>query len=136
MPIGTKIFGMNRLLTSNALIDVESATPALAGGTQYTWAAFESAVDVLISDVQAQQDARAGVQADVITCAVAGVDPSLTRSGIRLKVVEFPDAPDLEGRYLAPTSQVRHPGGRGGLLDWRINLRCQTLAVPGEDGEE
>lgn len=136
MGVGNYIFGPNRLLTSNCVIDVESSTPAPAGGTQHTWAAFASSVDVLLTQAVADQNFDAGVNADVLTYTVSGVSPALMRSGVRYKVVTCPDLPDLVGRYLSPQGVTRHPAGRGGLLRSRLTARCTLLQVPGDDGTE
>jgi hypothetical protein len=136
MAVGARIFGQNRLLTSNAVVDIESSTPAPAGGTQHTWAAFASSVDVLITTVNAAPDYAAGVNAERVGYKLAGVHVGLMRSGIRIKVTACPDLPDLVGRYLAPQGVSRHPAGRGGLLAARINLDCTVLQIPGDDGSE
>lgn len=134
MGLGNRIFGPNRLLTSNAVVDVEKGTAAPAGGTTYTWAAIASGVDVLLSGVGGGRDFASGTAAERTRYLVSGVDPSLNRPDVRLKVVRCPDLPDLEGRYLAVLSSNHHPAGRGGLIRGRVNLDCSVLELPGDSG--
>jgi hypothetical protein len=136
MGIGAPVFGFHHPIKSNAVVDVESAVPATAGGTQYTWSAYASAVDVLLTQVSGSQDLDGGVNAQTVAYTVSGVHPSLYRSGIRLKVVTHADNPDLVGRYLRPLSVSRHPASPGGLVVARITLGCGVMLVPGDDGAE
>lgn len=130
MPIGARIFGPNRLLTSNCVVDVEAEAVNSAGGTKLTWAAVAHRVDVLLTLAGGGRDFAGGAVNERSTFVVSGVDAALDRPDVRLKVVECPDLHDLDGRYLAVLSADDHPAGRGGLLARRITLRCSVLDTP------
>lgn len=137
MPLGNRIFGPHRLLTSNAVVDVEKKAVSAAGGTVLTWSTLTASVDVLLTLVSGTRDYAAGSINQRGTMAV-GVGPDsaptamadVQRPDVRLKVVSYPDDPTLEGKYLTVDSINTHPAGRGGLLGKRVNLRCSFLDLP------
>ena len=132
MPIGDYLF---RLLKCNATIDVEAGTPDPAGGTQYTWAAVASGVNVLLTQTGGERAFGEGVFAQRDSASVAGVDPTLARSDVRFRVVTAtPGLAWLVGRYLMPTGGVPHAQGNGGILPPRINRTCTVMEVPGNPG--
>jgi hypothetical protein len=132
MAIGDLLFS---IISANATVDVEAGTPSLSGGTTYTWAAVASGVNVLVTQTQGGRDFANGVYNQRGQYAVAGVDPSLDRSDVRLKVVTA--APGLQwlvGRYLSVAASAGHSRGAGGILPARINLNCVIQEVPADDG--
>lgn len=134
MAIGDLLF---RLLRANATIDVEAGTPALAGGTQYTWAAVASGVNVLVTTASGNRDLGNGVFNTRDAFKVAGIDPSLNRPDVRLKVVTaVAGLSALVGRYLSVVGGQGHSRGNGGILPARINLDCVVQEVPADAGGE
>ena len=132
MAVGDYLF---RLLKCNCTIDVEAGTPALAGGTQYTWAAVASGVNVLVSQANGSRDFANGVFMQRDTFSVAGVAPSLARSDVRFKVVTATGGlVFLVGRYLVPTGGTGHAQGNGGILAARINRACVVQEVEANPG--
>lgn len=135
MGVGNFIFGPNRLLRSNAVVDVEKGVPAYAGGTTYTWSAVASSVDVLLTQAAGGRELQTGTYNERATYSVAGIAPSLARPDVRLKVTAAgAGLSDLVGRYLSVRSGQPHPAGSGGLLGARVNLTAEVLEVPGDAG--
>lgn len=128
MALGAKIFG--GLLGTNGVIEIQSPTVTVTGGTTTTWAAAVSGVDVLITQLGGARHPQAGGDFQGDTHTVTGLETELARTDIRLKVTSCPDLPDLEGKYLRVNSSVRHPAGRGRLLNARITCSCGRLQVP------
>lgn len=132
MAVGDPLFP---LLPTNATVDVEKAVVTLAGGTQYTWSAVASGVNVAVSSTDGERDERNGVTMQRDSCKVAGLDPSLARSDVRFKVVTtVPGLAWLVGRYLMPLSGVPHAKGSGGLLQARINRNCTVQEIAANPG--
>ena len=132
MAVGDYLF---RLLKCNCVVDVEAGTPSLAGGTQFSWSAVASGVNVLVSQAAGGRAFGEGTFNQRDTFAVAGVDPSLVRSDVRFKVVTtVPGLAWLVGRYLMPTEGVSHAQGNGGLLPARINRACTLMEVEANAG--
>lgn len=130
MGIGNRIFGTNRLLTSNCVVDIEKEAASAAGGTVLTWSVLTSAVDVLVTLTSGTRDFAAGGLTQRDSFVVSGVESTLDRPDTRLKVVTFPDDTTLVGRYLSVDAVTSHPAGRGGLLAKRITLQCSVLDTP------
>ncbi len=134
MAIGDPMFDFS-LLTANATVDVEAGVPALAGGTQFTWSAVSSGVNVLVTQAAGSRDLANGVLMQRNTYTVAGTDPALARSDVRFKVLTADEGyADLVGRYLMPTAGTPHVRGNGGLLGARINRGCVVQEIEANDG--
>lgn len=132
MAVGDYLF---RLLKANATVDVEAVAPALAGGTQFTWSAVSSGVNVLVTQAAGSRDLANGVLMQRNTYTVAGTDPALARSDVRFKLVTADEGyADLVGRYLMPTAGTPHVKGNGGLLGARVNISCVVQEIEANDG--
>lgn len=132
MAVGSPLFS---LLKANCTVDVEAGVIALAGGSQWTWAAVASGVNVLLTTTDGQRDGNNGVAMQRDSCKVAGFDPTLTRSDVRFKVVTtVPGLAWLMGRYLMPLSGVPHAKGSGGLVKARINRTCTVQEITANPG--
>jgi len=135
MALGSRLF---RLLRSNAVVDVQAGTPTPAAGTQLAWANVAASVDVLVSQVETARDEVNGVLIVRHSCTVAGVHPALARPDIRLRVRQAVEGlTGLVGQYLSVNNPgSSHPKGSAGLVQARINLRCETMVMPGSAPEE
>lgn len=132
MAVGSPLF---RLLRANAVVAVEAAASNPTGGTVNTWAVVADGVDVLVTQAGGGRDYASGLMTDRNTYSVAGVDPSLGRPDVRLRVTAVgPGLAALDGRYLAVVSGVVHPAGAGGLLPPRVNLSCVVMETPADAG--
>lgn len=130
MALGARIFG--GLLSTNAVVDVESPTVSVTGGVTQTWAAATSSVDVLITRASSAREPRTGTDAERDGWAVSGVNDALRFTHTRLKITAFPDRPEFVGKYLRVESSAAHPKGRGGLLRARITCQCSVLDLPAD----
>lgn len=132
MAVGDYLF---RLLKCNCVVDVEAGTPSLAGGTQFSWSAVASGVNVLVTQAAGSRDLVNGVFMQRDTYTVAGNDPSLARSDVRFKIVTADTGyADLVGRYLMPTAGTPHARGNAGILGARINRGCVVQEIEANDG--
>jgi hypothetical protein len=125
------IFGAGRLIRENAVVDVEAlSVTQVEGGTVQAYTAVASGVSVLMTLFNGNRGrAFSTSQTDRVT--VSGVDDSLRRRDIRLKVVTAPTTmSQYDDAYLAVDSAVPHPAGLGGLLNARITLQCSRLDMP------
>lgn len=137
MPLGTQIFGANRLIRSNAVVTIERSSPAPAGGTVVTWSTLKANVDVLVTTVGGTREFESGSLNERATCAVSGVEPLLSRPDVRLRVTAVVSGLAwLRGLYLSVRDADVHPRGSGGLLGARVSLNCSVLTVPSDDGAE
>ena len=125
------IFGPGRLVVPNAVVDVEAvAITQVEGGTVQTFTAVASNVPVLMTLFSGGRGREfSDAQTDRVT--VSGVDASLRRADVRLKVVTAPDTmSQFDGLYLRVESAVAHPAGLGGLLKARTTLQCSRFGLP------
>lgn len=136
MGLGTPLFG--GLLRSNAVVTIRQASVNPSGGSVPSWSTLKTGVDVLVSQIQSERDTRNGVMMERIQCSVAGKDPLLSRADVQFLVTAaVPGLLNLVGMYLSATSPgTNHSRGVGGILKERVNVRCQTVDVPADDGGE
>jgi len=131
--MGAPIFGIGRLIQSNCVVDVQSSTVSIAGGgTVETFAVLAAAVDVLATQFNDEKKGNFRTDAPRSDFTVTGVDPSLNRGDIRLRVVSHESLPLLVGKYLRINSSTGHPAGEGGLLTARVTLKCTLLSLPAQ----
>lgn len=125
------LFG--HLLRANVTLDVETPTFSVTGGTTASWNAVASSVPALITLAGGNRANQAGGDFQRDQYTVSGVDETLARTDIRLKVTACADYPDLVGGYLRVDSAVPHAKGQLGLLRKRITLRVSKIQAPGND---
>jgi len=130
---GSPIFGVGRLIVSNATLDVYLySISQVGGGTVYTLSTrLAQDVEVLATLLGGNRSpAEYMTDAQKDTGTISGVSAFLNTTNTAFRIISYPTMTEFEGTYWRVINPQHHPAGLGGLQSQRVTVQVERLDFP------